>query len=191
MGQQNSGFLDQRQALEWVQCNIAKFGGDPKKVTIFGESAGGYSVKQLIAHPPNPLTFRGAILESQATGSANGLTSYNFLVALTNCTTAASKLACLRDIPATTLKDIIERNNLVFAPAADNVTNSVTLRQDLPAGKTAKVPVLIGTNENEGRVFTYIAGLSAQNSISAQAYLNATYPGQTALQNVCLLHFIQ
>jgi carboxylesterase type B len=42
-GQQNSGFLDQRKALSWVQANVARFGGNPDAVTIFGESAGGYS----------------------------------------------------------------------------------------------------------------------------------------------------
>lgn len=42
-GEQNSGFLDQRKGLQWVQGNIERFGGDPGKVTIFGESAGGYS----------------------------------------------------------------------------------------------------------------------------------------------------
>lgn len=42
-GEQNSGFLDQRKALSWVQSNIAQFGGNPDSVLIFGESAGGYS----------------------------------------------------------------------------------------------------------------------------------------------------
>jgi carboxylesterase type B len=63
-GEGNPGFLDQRKALNWVSKNIATFGGDPAKVTIFGESAGGWSVKQLIALPPKPLPFRAAILQS-------------------------------------------------------------------------------------------------------------------------------
>ena len=63
-GSGNFGLLDQETALRWVQRNIAGFGGDPREVTIDGESAGGWSVCALMTSPPARGLFRSAIMQS-------------------------------------------------------------------------------------------------------------------------------
>nr|POE87503.1 acylcarnitine hydrolase [Quercus suber] len=159
-GQQNAGFLDQRFALKWVQDNIANFGGDPAKVTLFGESAGGYSVKQLLANPPSPLPFRAAIMESQQTLSGgNALESYRNVSSHFNCSSAASPLACLRGVPGTDLKSYLVKQGIAFAPVSNDGTDVAShALPNILTGKFADVPILIGTNKDEARVFGAILG---------------------------------
>lgn len=165
---QNPGFLDQRFALQWVQKNIASFGGDPSRVTIFGESAGGYSVKQLLALPPSPLPFQAAIMQSEAAlNGGNGTASWEELVALLGCSTTASeaaKLKCVRSKPGTTIQNLIETKSLAFFPTEDGVTETTDVRPYFNDGTAAKVPFMIGTNQDEGRPFVYILGLDPDTS---------------------------
>jgi carboxylesterase 2 len=157
-------------------------------VTIFGESAGGYSVKQLLAVPPSPRPYRGAILESEAASfTENGLTSWESLVALLNCTTATSQITCVQSKPATTIKNEIEMNMLDFAPAYDNVTAVQDVRQSIITKEFADVPFFLGTNANEGRVLATAAGIGANTSQDLiEPFLNVTFPGNVSLQNAIL-----
>lgn len=155
-------------------------------MTIFGESAGGYSVKQLVAVPPKPLTFRAAIMESEATDAGNGTGSWDALLAALGCDKATNALACARAAPATTIKSIIEHEALTFAPFVDNVTESGNVRNAIVSGTAAQVPILIGNNGNDGSVFALEFG-SVENFINEefvaagapQAYIDeilAQYP---------------
>ncbi|KAI4926930.1 uncharacterized protein J4E92_006091 [Alternaria infectoria] len=155
-GSQNAGFLDQRFALQWVQDNIAQFGGDPSRVMIFGESAGGESVKQLLANPPSPLPFSSAILESQnAVLPGNGLVNYKQVLLHFGCT----DIACLRKVSAEDIKAYIEPNSLAFPPVNNDGTSVPDVRLSISTGKFANVPTMLGTNLNEARAFLAVAGV--------------------------------
>ena len=117
----NYGFADQINALDWVRRNIQDFGGDPNRITVFGQSAGAGSVRAMLASPKTKGKFRGAIPQSNLGGGGYGTTYSQYLtieeeVALvgnailadTNCTNAPSGVECLRAVPISTLANLAD-----------------------------------------------------------------------------------
>jgi len=160
----NYGFMDQQFALKWVQKNIAGFGGDPKRVTIFGESAGGQSVYANIASPTAKGLFHGAISESGSYSSfadylesiiplAQGETTGSSFVPAGD--TIASELgcstsACLRALPAATL---VAKDSGTTYPFIDGTLLTQTLGASFASGEFNQVPLISGTNHDEWRIF--------------------------------------
>ncbi|KAJ6783124.1 hypothetical protein PWT90_07159 [Aphanocladium album] len=160
----NLGFHDQRLALDWVQRNIRAFGGDPSRVTIFGESAGGAAIDNLITAPPDPVPFAAAIIESgplelSASDPEKEKAAWKTLVSEVNCSSAPDVLECMRKVPALQLLQTAQKNNLVFSPSPDHgvtFANSIYTRRamsSLDPKAAARVPVLIGSNANEASPF--------------------------------------
>lgn len=169
----NYGLLDQQLALTWVRENAAAFGGDPRRVTLAGESAGAASVAaHLVSMPSSRPLFLSAVLQSNPAAipfkdldDAGGVAPLFSLAA--GCGTRVDQVACLRDAPVErvlaaqasrllglSVIDLGIDGLLTWSPTVDGELVVDRPMRAMLANGTSK-PMLIGTNAGEGYIFTY------------------------------------
>jgi para-nitrobenzyl esterase len=192
----NYGLMDQQAALRWVQRNIRGFGGDPGDVTLFGESAGGLSTLAQVASPGARGLFQRAIVESgtyQLTQQplAAAEAAGQAFAAKAGCASTASATntaACLRGLPVSTI--LANEDQVGYTPDVDGAVLTQSIKTALSRGQFNRVPVVIGTNHDEYRLFVAVyqflgqrvTAANYQSMIASTLGVSAAIAGKIAAQ---------